>query len=231
MGSSFYPAFLNNAFVPAFKVSLFLKILISLREIDMDPALRQSSARIGVLSLQGNFEAHIQCLTSLGLKSFEVRKSSELEGLNGLILPGGESTTILKFLQEEGLFEAIQKFYHTGGGVFGTCAGLILMARKVKNPSQGSLELLDVEVTRNAYGRQRESFQADIEIEGFDKLEGVFIRAPQITACGEEIQVLASYQGAPVLVQQGKRLLAATFHPELTHSQALHRYFLQMLTA
>jgi 5'-phosphate synthase pdxT subunit len=168
-------------------------------------------------------------LRRLGAEPAEVRTPTDLAGCSGLILPGGESTTQLQFLQEEGLYDAIQKFAADGHGVFGTCAGAILLAREVLNPPQDSLGILDMSVLRNGYGRQMAS---DIFF-GASKLadaplEMVFIRAPVIERVGDGLEVLAEYAGKPALVQDGK-VLAATFHPELTGDITVHEHFLKMI--
>jgi 5'-phosphate synthase pdxT subunit len=184
--------------------------------------------KIGILAVQGDFEAHAAMLANLGAETVEVRTVADLEGCDGLILPGGESTTQLQFLQEEGLYEAVKQFAADGGAIFGTCAGAILLATKVKNPAQASLGLLDMTVLRNAYGRQLAS---DVFL-GASKLtdvplEMVFIRAPIIESAGSGVEVLAEYDGKPVLVQKGN-VMAATFHPELTEDSTVHRHFLEL---
>jgi 5'-phosphate synthase pdxT subunit len=192
---------------------------------------------IGILSIQGDFQAHSQALARIGVPFRFVRKASELCGLGGLILPGGESTTLLKLLQEEELFETIRQFAEVHP-VFGTCAGAILMADHVENPSQPSLELIRMTIRRNAYGRQlASSIQAidpgadlDNGPEAGTPLEAVLIRAPQISEVGPEVQVLARLGGRPVLVRQGLRL-AGTFHPELSADTRVHRYFCQMTSS
>jgi 5'-phosphate synthase pdxT subunit len=170
--------------------------------------------RIGVLALQGDFAAHAQALEEAGAEAVEVRKPSELEGLDGLILPGGESTTFLKFLERDGFLESLQRFL-AEKPAFGTCAGCILLARNVSHPPQESLALMDITVERNAYGRQIDSAM-------------VYIRAPRIAAVGDGVEVMAERDGFPVLVRQG-RLLAATFHPELSSDRRVHRLFVNMV--
>lgn len=187
--------------------------------------------KIGILAVQGDFAAHAVMLGGLGADTVEVRTVSDLEGCDGLILPGGESTTQLQFLQEEGLFDAVRKFAADGGAVFGTCAGAILLATEVKSPAQASLGLLDMTVLRNAYGRQLAS---DVFF-GSSKLtdapmEMVFIRAPVIDRVGTGVEVLAEYGGKPVLVQNAN-VMAATFHPELTKDRTVHRRFLELVEA
>jgi 5'-phosphate synthase pdxT subunit len=186
---------------------------------------------IGILAVQGDFAAHAAMLAGLGAETVEVRTVSDLDGCDGLILPGGESTTQLQFLQEEGLFDAVKKFAAEGGAIFGTCAGAILLATQVKNPPQASLSLLDMTVLRNAYGRQLAS---DV-FSGSSKLtdgpmEMVFIRAPIIERVGPGAEVLAEYGGKPVLVQNAN-VMAATFHPELTQDSTVHRRFLELVEA
>jgi pyridoxal 5'-phosphate synthase pdxT subunit len=187
--------------------------------------------KIGILAVQGDFEAHAAMLQSLGAETAEVRTVADLEDCDGLILPGGESTTQLQFLREEGLYEAVRRFASDGRAIFGTCAGAILLATDVKNPAQDSLGLLDMTVLRNAYGRQLASdvFFGASKLET-EPLEMVFIRAPIIERAGSGLEILAEHAGKPVLVQKGN-LLAATFHPELTADTTVHAHFLQMATA
>jgi len=185
--------------------------------------------KIGILAIQGDFAAHAAMLRSLGAETIEVRTVADLKNCDALILPGGESTTQLQFLQEEGLFEAIQKFAAGQAPVFGTCAGAILMATEVKNPPQASLGLLDMTVLRNGYGRQLASdvFYGPSKLKA-EPLEMVFIRAPIIEGAGPGVQVLAAYAGKPVLVQKNN-VLASTFHPELTDDPTVHQYFLELI--
>jgi 5'-phosphate synthase pdxT subunit len=184
---------------------------------------------IGVLAIQGNYASHAQALTEAGASPVEVRKPEQLAGLDGLVLPGGESTTMLKFLKYS-FFEALEEFCRTKP-VFGTCAGVILMAREVLNPAQRSMGVLDVVVERNAYGRQIDSVivTAETELAG-GPLEMVFIRSPRISQIGPGIEVLARREGFPVLIRQG-RILAATFHPELSHDRRVHRLFVESVAA
>jgi len=186
--------------------------------------------RIGVLAIQGDYAAHAEALDEAGATPIEVRKLEELSDLDGLILPGGESTTILKFLERGNLFEELKQFCSTRPA-FGTCAGAILLARDVRNPAQRSLGLLDVVVERNAYGRQIDSsiLFSDSKLPG-EKLEMVFIRAPRIVEAGPDVEVLAERDGYPTLVRQGK-LMAATFHPELTTDRRVHRAFVDLVNA
>jgi pyridoxal 5'-phosphate synthase pdxT subunit len=184
--------------------------------------------KIGVLAVQGDFEAHAAMLQSLGVETVEVRTVADLEGCDGIILPGGESTTQMQFLEEEGLYEAIRKFAVERKPVFGTCAGAILLATHVKNPDQGSLGLLDMTILRNGYGRQLASdvFFGSTELKK-EPLEMVFIRGPVIESVAPDVRVLAEHAGKPALVQKDN-LLAATFHPELTDDTTVHQHFLQM---
>jgi 5'-phosphate synthase pdxT subunit len=187
--------------------------------------------RIGVLALQGDFARHAQALARCGVEAVEVRKPSELADLDGLIIPGGESTTLLRLMEEWQFVPALEKFHAEGRPLFGTCAGAILMAREVEGPRQFSLGLIDIGIERNAYGRQRESFEAAGEavLDGRAvPLEMVFIRAPRIRSVGAGVQTLAKHGGDPVLVQQG-RVLAGTFHPELTDDSTVHQYFCRMV--
>jgi pyridoxal 5'-phosphate synthase pdxT subunit len=184
--------------------------------------------KIGILAVQGDFAAHAAMLEGLGIETVEVRTPADMKGCAGLILPGGESTTQLQFLQEEGLYETIKKFAADGHAVFGTCAGAILLATDVENPKQESLGLLDMTVLRNGYGRQIASdvFSAKSTLKD-EPLEMVFIRGPIIERTGLGIEILAKHAGKPAIVQKG-RLLATTFHPELTSDTTVHEYFLKL---
>ena len=182
---------------------------------------------VGVLALQGDFAAHAAALRSLGAEVREVRRTRELDGLAGLVLPGGESTTLLKLMEDEPWPSFLRRFHRDGGALLGTCAGAILLAREVR-PAQASLGLLDAVIERNAYGRQVDSFVTRLAAPALGgAVDGVFIRAPRFVACGPEVEVLARLGDEPVAVRQG-RILAATFHPELTGSAALHRAFLRL---
>ena len=174
--------------------------------------------RIGVLAVQGNFREHITAFQRLGVDAVEVRKPEELEGVDGLVIPGGESTAIGRLIRLYGLEEAIRRFQ---GAVFGTCAGMILLGRE-------QLGLVDVDVERNAYGRQVSSFEADLDLaDGGPPLRGVFIRAPQVKRAGPEVEVLAELDGEAVLLRDG-RYLVASFHPELTDDLRVHERFLEL---
>ena len=190
--------------------------------------MSQAPLTIGVLALQGAFETHANALTALGVNAKLVRTPAELAGLDGLIIPGGESTTFLKFLERGGFLDALQSFVATTP-TFGTCAGAILLAKNVENPTQKSLAVLDITVERNAYGRQIDStiLIAPTELKGAP-LEMVFIRAPRITRIGANVETLASRDGFPVLVREG-HLLAATFHPELSDDLRVHQTFLDLI--
>jgi 5'-phosphate synthase pdxT subunit len=185
--------------------------------------------RIGVLAIQGDYAAHAEALFESGAQPVEVRKPDQLAGLDGLILPGGESTTILRFLEKHRFFESLQEYCGTHP-VFGTCAGTILLARKVLNPDQRSLGLLDAVVERNAYGRQIDSaiLKSETALAG-GPLEMVFIRAPRVVETGAGVQVLALRDGSPALVRQDS-ILAATFHPELSSDRRVHALFVQIVT-
>ena len=181
---------------------------------------------IGVLALQGDFEAHRAALERAGASPKEVRTAEQLDSVDGLVIPGGESTTMLKLLDYENLFEPLRRF-GSQKPIFGTCAGAILLASEVVNPEQRSLGLLDITVERNGYGRQIDSRIAEIELKGGHSAEAVFIRAPIIRRVGPETKVLATYLDAPVLVEQGRHL-AATFHPELSRNPGeIHGMFVQ----
>lgn len=192
--------------------------------------MSQKSPTIGVLALQGAFEAHVKALETLGITAKLIRTPAELTDLDGLVMPGGESTTMLKFLEKNDFFEVLKAFVKEVP-VFGTCAGCILLAKDVKNPTQKSLAALDITVERNAYGRQIDStiLTAPTNLPG-NPLEMVFIRAPRITRTGPGVEVLASRDGFPVLVREG-HLLAATFHPELSDDVRVHQLFLDLVRA
>jgi len=177
----------------------------------------------GVLALQGDFAAHAAAFRAIGVPVREVRRVAALEGLAGLVIPGGESTTLLNLMRDEPWFDAIRRLHDEGGVVAGTCAGAILLAREVR-PRQPSLGLLNAIVERNAWGRQVDSFEARVLAPALGgAIDAVFIRAPRFRALFPEVEVLARYAGEPVLVRQG-RIVALTFHPELTASPLLHRY-------
>jgi pyridoxal 5'-phosphate synthase pdxT subunit len=177
---------------------------------------------IAVLALQGDFAAHGRRLGEMGLDSFEARKPEELEGASGLVVPGGESTTLWKFFESAPWEDAIRRFAGTGAPVLGTCAGAIVLAREVTNPAQRGLGVIDISVERNAYGRQADSFVGHVDVAGLgERLPAVFIRAPKIRRVGPGVEVLATRESEPVLVRQGN-VVAATFHPELTDDATVH---------
>jgi 5'-phosphate synthase pdxT subunit len=180
---------------------------------------------VGVLALQGGFEAHLHALARAGAHAREVRRVAQLAELDALIVPGGESTTLLNLMGDEPWFAALRAFHARGGSLFGTCAGAILLAREVRGPSQPSLALLDAVAERNAYGRQVDSFETLLDAPALGGLvPGVFIRAPRLVDLGPGLEVLAAREGEPVLVRQD-RVWAATFHPELTTDPRIHRAF------
>ncbi len=187
--------------------------------------------RVGILALQGGFGVHRKMLEGFGCEVSEVRRVSELDEIDGLVIPGGESTTLLNLMQDEPWFDRLRGFHARGGAMFGTCAGAILLSREVHGPEQPSLGLLDAVMERNAFGRQVDSFEIDLNVSGYDRpLPAVFIRAPRFRALGHDVEVLARLDGEPVLVRQG-RLLAGTFHPELTDDDRLHRRFVEIVAA
>ena len=180
--------------------------------------------RIGVLAIQGGFEAHLEMLRELGAEAVEVRLPADLDDLDGLVIPGGESTTIVKGIAAAGLEDAIRGHHQSGKPIFGTCAGMIVC-------DQDHLGVLDVTTRRNAFGRQLQSFEADLEMEGIgdEPLRAVFIRAPWVESTGDGVDVLASYGDHPVAVR-GEGVLACAFHPELTDDSRMHALFMAMTT-
>ncbi len=184
--------------------------------------------KVGVLALQGDVSEHVDILRKVGVDCKIVKKREDLRELKGLIIPGGESTTLIKLMEKTGIYDEILS--REDLGIFGTCAGAILLAKEILNYDQNSLGLMEIKVERNAYGRQRESFEAYIKIPklNIEKFRGVFIRAPIIRDISDKVEVLAEYEGNPVLVQQDI-YLASTFHPELTNDERIHRYFVEML--
>lgn len=195
-----------------------------------DPRETQASTlvTIGVLALQGDYAAHALALTDVGANAVLVRNVAQLAGLDGLIIPGGESTTFLKFLERDGFLADLAEFVRTKP-TFGTCAGCILLADEVVHPAQASLAVLHATVERNSYGRQIDSSIEHAATKlGGDPLEMVYIRAPRILKVAEDVEVLAERDGFPVLVRQGD-LLAATFHPELSDDRRVHRLFVEMV--
>lgn len=174
--------------------------------------------RTGVLAVQGDFAAHIAAIPG----AVEVRTRLEVDSIDVLVIPGGESTTMLKLLAGSAIEESARRLLVRGGAIFGTCAGAILLAKKVVHPEQPSWGLIDIDIERNAYGRQIDSFEADLEPSHY---KGIFIRAPRILRVGQDVEVLARHNGDPVLVREG-RVFAATFHPELTEDRRVHEMVL-----
>jgi len=190
-----------------------------------------NSPRVGVLALQGAFDAHARVLRALRADVAEVRTPDDLVSVDALVMPGGESTTMSRLLSTSGLFEPLAAKLGDGFPVFGTCAGMILLATTVLDgrPDQRSFGAIDIAVRRNAYGRQVDSFEADLEVTGLDEpFHAVFIRAPLVESCGAAVEVLSRHQGVPVLARQGA-VMVASFHPELTGDGRLHSQFLEVL--
>jgi len=187
---------------------------------------RRKKDRVGILTLQGDHEAHAAAFARLGVETAGIRTPAALSGVDRLVIPGGESTALLKLMERWNFLDALRDFHQRGGTLFGTCAGLILLAREVKGIDQPSLGLLDVAVERNGYGRQRESFAVPLSVPalGADPLDAVFIRGPRIVETGKGVEVLATLEGNPVLIRNG-RVLAASFHPELTEDSRLQQYW------
>jgi 5'-phosphate synthase pdxT subunit len=186
----------------------------------------QRARRVGILAIQGNVDAHARSIARLGVEPRRVRREKDLDGLDALVFPGGESTTIAKGLERLGLYEALEAFGRAGKPVLGTCAGAILVAREVENRPVRSLGLIDVTAVRNAYGTQVDSFSTVAESE-LEDLECVFIRAPRLRCPGPDVEVLARVDGWPVFIRQGT-VLATTFHPELTDDLRVHRMLLSL---
>jgi len=192
---------------------------------------RADGAAVAVLALQGDFEAHRRALSEIGVSSFEAKRPADLAEAGGLIIPGGESTTLWKFFEAEPWEEAFRALAAAGRPVLGTCAGAIVLAREVSNPAQRGLGLVDIAIERNAYGRQVDSFIAEVACPILGApMPAVFLRAPRIRAIGPGVEVLASHAGEPVLVRQGN-VAAATFHPELTTDRRLHRLLFSGVSA
>ncbi len=187
--------------------------------------------KIGVLALQGAFREHKIMLESLGCIVSEVRLPKHLEGLDGIVFPGGESTTIGKLMVHYGFLEALREYHAKGGAIFATCAGAILLATEIVGSDQPRLGLLEMSVKRNAFGRQVDSFETPLEVKGLETpFPALFIRAPILESVGEGVEVLAEYDHQIVLARKG-RLLASSFHPELTNDPRLHRYFLEQVVS
>lgn len=184
----------------------------------------------GILAMQGAFLKHSLMMESLGIKTLEVRTGDELSRVDGLIIPGGESTVIIKLLVKNSLDDLLKKRILEGMPVFGTCAGAILLSKSIDRMNQPTLELMNITVERNAYGRQKESFEAELDVSGIEggPFPGVFIRAPKITSCGSGVQILAEYESVPVLARE-KNMLVSSFHPELTGDRRIHELFASMI--
>ncbi|MBI1743846.1 pyridoxal 5'-phosphate synthase glutaminase subunit PdxT [Candidatus Acetothermia bacterium] len=184
--------------------------------------------KVGVLGLQGDFREHLQTLQSLEVEARDVRTIDQLNETQGLIIPGGESTTISLLMERTGLMDALQKKAREGFPVYGTCAGMILVAKEVTNYRKSYLSLIDISVRRNAYGRQVDSFEADLNIKSVGLFRAVFIRAPQIERVGAKVEILAEHNSLPVMARQ-KNILVSSFHPELTGDTRIHEYFINMI--
>jgi 5'-phosphate synthase pdxT subunit len=188
------------------------------------------SKKIGVLAMQGAFQKHLDMVEKIGANGIEIRTSDDLDSIDGLIIPGGESTVIAKLLIKNDIINPILERVKSGMGIFGTCAGMILLAKKAEESNQPLLNLMNITVKRNAYGRQQESFEASLKIKTFNEpFPGIFIRSPKITEYSKEIEILGEFEGVPVLAKEGK-LLTCSFHPELTGDTRIHQLFLEMIS-
>ncbi|NUM79534.1 pyridoxal 5'-phosphate synthase glutaminase subunit PdxT [bacterium] len=185
--------------------------------------------KIGVLALQGDFEAHQKMLAKLSVESVQIRTSGQLDSVDGLIIPGGESTTLIKLMRAFDLIEPIREFHKKGKPIFGTCAGSILAAKNIRNSEQFRFGLIDITVERNGYGRQVNSFECDVATSlGPELMHAVFIRAPKIIQTGSSVEILAAYEDAPIAARENQ-VLVATFHPELTDDIRLHQFFIEKM--
>jgi pyridoxal 5'-phosphate synthase pdxT subunit len=185
--------------------------------------------KIGVLALQGAVREHVKCLTSSDTEIVVVKRVEQLEQLDGLVIPGGESTTMRRLIDKYDFFEPLKDFAKSGKPMFGTCAGAILMAKQIVGQEQGHLEVIDMTVERNAFGRQRESFEAELMVTGVgEDVTAVFIRAPLIKDVGENVEILSKYNDEIVVAREGQ-FLACSFHPELTDDHRFHQYFIEMV--
>lgn len=185
--------------------------------------------KVGVLALQGAVAEHIRSITLAGAEGVPIKKVEQLDGIDGLIIPGGESTTIGKLMRKYDFMDEIRQFSAQGKPIFGTCAGLIVLAERIQGDEEAHLKLMDITVARNAFGRQRESFETDLPVKGIDEtVRAVFIRAPLILEVGPGVEVLSTYKDEIVTARQG-HLLAASYHPELTDDYRLHQYFVEMV--
>ncbi|AWP30252.1 pyridoxal 5'-phosphate synthase glutaminase subunit PdxT [Paenibacillus sp. Cedars] len=185
--------------------------------------------KVGVLALQGAVAEHIRSISLAGAEGVTIKRIEQLQDVDGLIIPGGESTTIGKLMRKYGFMDAITQFSTQGKPIFGTCAGLIVLAERIQGDEEAHLKLMDITVARNAFGRQRESFETDLDVKGIDeKVRAVFIRAPLILEVGAGVEVLSTYKDEIVTARQ-RHLLAASYHPELTDDYRLHQYFVEMV--
>ncbi|HLU23298.1 pyridoxal 5'-phosphate synthase glutaminase subunit PdxT [Lederbergia graminis] len=185
--------------------------------------------KVGILGLQGAVREHVKAVENSGAEAIVVKKIEQLEEIDGLILPGGESTTMRRLIDKYEFLQPLKEFAATGKAIFGTCAGLILLAKKIEGSEQTHLGVMDIVVERNSFGRQRESFEADIAVAGVaDSMTAVFIRAPHIIEAGENVEILAKYNGRIVAAKEGN-LLGCSFHPELTDDNRLTAYFIEMV--
>ncbi|MFE0560434.1 pyridoxal 5'-phosphate synthase glutaminase subunit PdxT [Paenibacillus sp. NPDC058910] len=185
--------------------------------------------KVGVLALQGAVAEHIRSITLAGAEGVSIKKVEQLDCIDGLIIPGGESTTIGKLMRKYNFMDAIRQFSAQGKPIFGTCAGLIVLAERIQGDEEAHLKLMDITVARNAFGRQRESFETDLPVKGIEEpVRAVFIRAPLILEVGAGVEVLSTYNDEIVTARQG-HLLAASYHPELTDDYRLHQYFVEMV--
>ncbi|MBI1935524.1 pyridoxal 5'-phosphate synthase glutaminase subunit PdxT [Candidatus Woesearchaeota archaeon] len=183
---------------------------------------------IGVLSLQGDFREHIEMLKKCSVNPIEVRLPEDLRNIDGLVIPGGESTAIGNLMQKNSMDKEIIKKHKSGMAIYGTCAGAILLAKNIVGSNQPSLNLLDISIKRNDYGRQLDSFESELSIKNIGKFKGIFIRAPVIEKVDKKVKVLSSLNKKPVLIRQ-ENLLASAFHPELTNDSRIHEYFIKMV--
>jgi len=184
---------------------------------------------IGVSGIQGDFREHKWAIEKLGIETLVVRTPEDLDRIDGLIIPGGESTTMIRIMKRIGLFDALREKIQNGFPVYGTCAGLIVLAKEIENYPQESLGVIDIKVKRNAYGRQVDSFDEMVEIKGFDKpFKAIFIRAPRVEAWGEGVETLAFLDNHPIMLRQNN-VLVTSFHPELTDDKRIHEYFVKMV--
>lgn len=189
--------------------------------------------KIGILALQGDFAEHINIIDKLGIQPIEIRQPAQLEALDGLIIPGGESTTMLKLMHSYNLFQPIKELANNGLPIMGTCAGMVLLAKKVSNPDMNTLSLMDIEVRRNAFGRQLDSFETGIAIPllGDEPFPAVFIRAPLIVSVGSDVDIIGRLPDNKIVAARQGNILALSFHPELSNDSRIHRYFLETVAS